>query len=97
MARKRTGGKAGRGSENKVPFVAAVSLNAQGHPLQLKLNLVRGFTLDAIGKWALASLLPATLVTSDGLGCFAAVVGAGCLHMPMPVSEGRVISPLAVA
>ena len=27
------GGKAGRGSENKVPFVAAVSLNAEGHPL----------------------------------------------------------------
>jgi hypothetical protein len=27
---ERVGGKAGRGSENKVPFVAAVSLNAEG-------------------------------------------------------------------
>jgi hypothetical protein len=25
------GGKAGRGSENKVPFVAAVSLDPEGH------------------------------------------------------------------
>ena len=29
-----TGGKAGRGSENKVPFVAAVETNDQGHPLR---------------------------------------------------------------
>jgi len=28
------GGKAGRGSENKVPFVAAVETNDQGHPLR---------------------------------------------------------------
>ena len=27
-----TGGKAGRGSENKVPFVAAISLSAEGRP-----------------------------------------------------------------
>ena len=30
---ERVGGKSGRGSENKVPFVAAVSLNAEGHPM----------------------------------------------------------------
>lgn len=29
---ERSGGKAGRGSENKVPFVAAVSIDDQGHP-----------------------------------------------------------------
>ena len=45
---ERTGGKAGRGSENKVPFVAAVSLTDAGHPLRVKLNLVPGFTLNAI-------------------------------------------------
>lgn len=41
---ERTGGKAGRGSENKVPFVAAVSLTDAGHPLRVKLNpvLTRG-------------------------------------------------------
>lgn len=82
---ERAGGKVGRGSENKVPFVAAVSLDERGHPLYLKLNLVRGFTLESIGKWAQANLAPNTCVTSDGLGCFAAVADAGCLHMPIVV------------
>jgi transposase-like protein len=82
---ERTGGKAGRGSENKVAFVAAVSLNGQGHPMHLKLNLVSGFTSQAIGKWAKANLAPGTCVTSDGLGCFAAVAEAGCIHTPMVV------------
>ena len=82
---ERAGGKPGRGSENKVPFVAAVSLNEQGNPMYLKLNMVRGFTLDSISKWALASLAPDTRVISDGLGCFAAVVDAGCVHQPKVV------------
>jgi hypothetical protein len=30
---ERSGGKPGRGSENKVPFVAAVSMNDVGRPL----------------------------------------------------------------
>ncbi len=29
---ERSGGKAGRGSENKIPFVAAVSVDDEGHP-----------------------------------------------------------------
>ena len=86
---ERAGGKAGRGSENKVPFVAAVSVNAKGHPLYLKLNLVSGFTLDAIGKWAKASLTPQTRVISDGLGCFAAVTEAECLHLPIVVGDRK--------
>ena len=82
---ERAGGKPGRGSENKVPFVAAVSLNEAGHPMHIKLNLVSGFTSTAIGNWAKASLEPGTLVVSDGLGCFAAVTDAGCSHMPLVV------------
>jgi hypothetical protein len=82
---ERAGGKSGRGSENKVPFVAAVSVTDRGHPMYLKLNLVSGFTLQAIGNWAKASLAPGTLVSSDGLGCFAAVADAGCMHVPLVV------------
>ena len=82
---ERAGGKTGRGSENKVPFVAAVSLNEQGRPMYLKLNLVSGFTSLAIVNWAKANLAPGTLVASDGLGCFAAVSSAGCIHMPTVV------------
>jgi transposase-like protein len=82
---ERSGGKAGRGSENKVPFVAAVALNAVGQPMRLKLDLVQGFTNESISKWAKASLLPTAVVTSDGLACFAAVTDAGCVHSPRVV------------
>ena len=74
------GGTAGRGSENKVPFVAAVSLDGRGHPRHVKLTIVAGFTSLAIAAWAKAHLAPGSSVHSDGLACFAAVVQAGCLH-----------------
>ena len=34
----------GRGSENKIPIVAAISLNAAGHPIHAKISPVAGFT-----------------------------------------------------
>jgi len=45
---ERSGGKAGRGSENKIPFVATISLSDDGHPLRPKLSPLPGFTLQAI-------------------------------------------------
>jgi len=66
-----------------VPFVAAVSLNDQGHPLYVKLNMVSGFTSKAIGQWAKGILKSGTCVRSDGQGCFAADADAGCVHQPM--------------
>ncbi len=82
------GGKPGRGSENKVPFVAAVSLDDKARPRFLKLSMVSGFTSDAIGKWVKACFSPSCAVISDGLGCFAAVTTAGCTHQPV-VGGGR--------
>jgi transposase-like protein len=80
-----SGGKAGRGSENKVPFVAAVSLDENGRPLRIKLTPVAGFTLKAISSWAKANLAPNCSVSSDGLACFAAVADAGGQHHPLVV------------
>ena len=37
-----SGGTAGRGSENEVPSVAAVSLDASGNPVELELTKFRG-------------------------------------------------------
>jgi hypothetical protein len=85
--RERAGGKPGRGSENKVPVVAAVSLKEAGHPMHNKLNLVSGLTSTAIGSWAKASLEPGNLVVSDGLCCFASVADAGSSHRPLVVSD----------
>jgi hypothetical protein len=73
---------AGRGSQNKVPFVTAVSLDDAGHPLRAKLAQVPGFTRKAIAQWAGAALSPGTIVLSDGLACFAGVTDAGCVHQP---------------
>lgn len=73
------GGKAGRGSPNKVPFVAAVQTTESGQPMLICLS-PRPFTKDSIQAFAARSLAaPATLV-SDGLGCFTAVRGSGILH-----------------
>lgn len=67
--------------------MAAVSLDGQGQPMYLKLNLVGGFTALALGRSAKANLRPGTVVTSDGLGYFAPVADAGCSHNPMIVVE----------
>ena len=79
------GGKAGRGSENKVPFVAAISLSAEGRPLYIKMAPVPGFTRKAVFDWATA---PGCIVTSDGLSCFAGVTDAGCQQRAI-VADGR--------
>jgi len=85
---ERTGGKAGRGSENKVPMIAAVSLTADDRPLRIQIAPIPGFTLKAVSAWAKAHLAPSSAVFSDGLSCFAAVTEAGCSHHPT-VMAGR--------
>lgn len=77
---ERTGGKVGRGSENKVPLVAAVSLTEADHPLRVRLTPVAGFTNEAVSAWAKEHIAPGSAVFSDGLACFGAVTEAGCTH-----------------
>ena len=60
------GGKAGRGSENKVSFIAAVQTSAAGQPLLACLSKLE-FTNEAIAKWANKSLCASAEVVSDGL------------------------------
>lgn len=74
------GGKPGRGSPNKVPFVACVQTTEQGLPKLVCLSQ-RPFTKESIADFARRSLIaPATLV-SDGLGCFDITqAGVGILH-----------------
>lgn len=83
-----SGGKSGRGSENKVPFVAAVSLSETGYPLYVKMAIVPGFTRKAIADWAGHDLSPSCTVISDGLACFSGVTDIGCQHEPL-VEGGR--------
>lgn len=85
---ERRGGKRGRGSANKVPFVAAVSLNEKGHPIAMNMNVVKGFRLTEIARWARQHLSPGSMVISDGLPCFSAVLQAGCHHYSIVTGGG---------
>jgi hypothetical protein len=70
---ERCDGKPDRGSENKVPIVAAVSVDNEGHPRDVKLATVASFSFAAIADWAQDSLAIGCKVISDGLACFCAV------------------------
>ena len=72
--------KHGRGSENKTPFVAAIALNEDHHPISMGLNVVKRFRTAEIKRWAGKHLEPDNLVYSDGLACFFAVLDHRCHH-----------------
>jgi hypothetical protein len=76
---ERVGGRAGRGSENKVPFVAAVQTTPAGRPLFVCLR-PQPFTSEAVAEFAARSLAPSAWVISDGLWCFRAVQTIGAAH-----------------
>lgn len=73
------GGKSGRGSQNKVSFIAAVQTTESGHPLWVCLKKLE-FTKEAIAEWAKTSLAASARVVSDGLWCFKAVTASGAAH-----------------
>lgn len=86
---ERSGGKAGRGSENKIPFIAAIETNAQGHPKRAVFTPVKTFSSAEVKIWAQKALKPSATVVSDGLACFRAVEAAGCIHRPEVVGSQR--------
>jgi transposase-like protein len=86
---ERSGGKRGRGSPGKTPFIAAVETTATGKPVRIKLRRVKGFRRSEVEAFAKQSLDPACTVISDGLACFSAVTEAGCAHQPIITGSGR--------
>ncbi len=76
---ERSGGKTGRGSQNKVPFVVAVQTTEDGRP-HLACLSARPFTKAAMKDFIARSMgLPLTVV-SDGLGCFTVAASMGAVH-----------------
>jgi len=76
---QRSGGKPGRGSENKVPFIAAVQTTEDGRP-HLACFAAGPFTKASFEEFmAKSTVLPLTVV-SDGLGCFTVTESAGAVH-----------------
>jgi transposase-like protein len=81
-------GKRGRGSENKIPFVAAVQTH-EGKPGPMQMRRVEGFRTAAISAYAHQALEPGSRVVSDGLSCFTGVCAAGCQHQSIITGSGR--------
>ena len=73
------GGKSGRGSDNKVPFIAAVQTTPDGQP-QFACFAHQPFTTEAVAAWAAKSLATSATVVSDGLWCFRGVTLIGAEH-----------------
>ena len=65
-------GKPGRGSENKVPFVAAVAFSDEGHPLEVRFDAVENLEGPTLKRWAEKALNPDVHLVTDGLASFAA-------------------------
>lgn len=86
---ERSGGKPGRGSENKVPFVAAVQTNEEHHPLYARFDPVEGFTQPALDAWGRRYLASDAVVYSDGLYCFTALADQAKAHHITVVGSGR--------
>ena len=85
---ERRGGTSGRGSENKVPFVAAVQTTETGRP-HLACFSSRPFTKESLREFMATSIaLPATVV-SDGLNCFAVATEMGAVHDRTVTGGGR--------
>jgi transposase-like protein len=80
---KKKDGMRGRGASGKMPFVAALSVSPEGHPLFLRLSHLSGFTKQEIAEWSSKHLAPGTVVASDGLNCFPGVREADCYHAPI--------------
>jgi hypothetical protein len=80
------GGKRGRGSENKIPFIAAVQKNKEGHPLYAVFSPVKTFSSAEVESFARSHIDPGATVVTDGLACFRSL---GCTHVPIIVGKGK--------
>jgi len=81
-------GKHGRGSENKVSFIAAVQTTDEGQPVLACFSRIP-FTKEALAAWANKTLAASAHVVSDGLHCFKGMVGEVASHTAITVGSGR--------
>lgn len=80
--------QAGRGSENKIPFVAAVQTTDSGQPHSACLSQ-SPFTKESMQEFMACSLLSPLTVVSDGLGCFTAIAGEGVVYERTVTGGGK--------
>ncbi len=72
----------------RFPLITAGSLNEDRHPISMNMNVVKGFQLSEISRWAKQHVQSGSTVTSDGMACFSAVTEAGCNHISIVTGGG---------
>ncbi|MBT7716743.1 MAG: IS1595 family transposase [Deltaproteobacteria bacterium] len=86
---EKPGGKRGRGSENKQPFIAAVETDDKNHPIYLKLTPLISFTKKEIKAWAKKYLSKDSIVVTDGFRCFNGFDEANYNHVARVIGKGN--------
>lgn len=95
---ERNGGKPGRGSENKQPFLIAVQTDEQlEHPTFAVIEPVKAFDDASLKDWIARRLAPECEVYSDGLACFRRLEDAGHAHTTLVTGGGRAATEAAGA
>lgn len=95
---ERNGGKPGRGSENKQPFLVAVETSQDlDHPRLAVIEPVRTFDNASLRDWISRRLSPETEVYTDGLSCFRRLEEAGHAHTVLETGGGRAATEAAGA
>lgn len=87
---ERNGGKPGRGSENKQPFVIAVSTDANlEYPAFAVIEPVKSFDDASMIHWGKRRLADGAEVFSDGLYCFRRFADQDHAHTVLITGSGR--------
>ena len=89
VMKERDDAKPGRGSPNKVPFIASLACNHEGHPIALRLGKVAGFRKAEVERFAKRHFDPDAIVLSDGLACFRGFASAGLEHQSVVTGGGH--------
>lgn len=84
---ERSGGKTGRGSENKIPLVVAVQTTESGEAQFVCLAQIP-FTKAALSAFGDKRLARPLTAVSDGLACFVALAEAG-IHKRVVISTSK--------
>ncbi len=82
-------GPPGRGSPNKVPFIAAVQTSDDSRPLYVRFDRVQHFDHNTIEAWSQQALAFSTLAYSDGLPGFTILSEMVQNHYPFITGAGQ--------
>ena len=84
-----TGGKIGRSTEDKVPFIAIVQTTEQGHPFYVCLNRMVCLFNSKPQAWGSYFLTAEAIAISDGLNCFTALASVVAKHESLIVGSRK--------